>query len=597
MNTLEELIKKIQSLNEDKKYSDVIEALPDAILETHNSADLYAEKARAFYKLKKYEFSNAAADKALSINPKHVKANNRKGAISWKNQEYTKAIAFYNKAIESDPSDAYAFNGLGNAYYALKDYDKAIAFYNKAIESDPGYASPFNGLGNAYSELKEYDKAIAFYNKAIESDPGYAFSLNGLGNVYYDLKDYDKAIVFYNKAIESDPGYVYPYYNLGLTYYNLEDYDKAIVFFNKAIETDPNFTGAYFNLGPTYYELKKYDKSLVHYEKYVTLTKDKPDYYTSLAESAITELKKLIENTAYSSIRELVNKIKELLLFEKGSITHYTSLSVAKALIIDESSFRLSEGAFLNDTSEGKELYKFLSFNFFSQKGDDTIAELFTQKPFLGSFVPGDKHDDLTLWRMYGKEEKEEAKGCAITIELTKLLENLNDKMILNPKDSTSSKTDEEFRFYRIAYRIQGKQDRFIIPGESKQQEKTLNEYMDDLSARVKAFNPDKRKKASDRQNLVELLNEIAYLFKSAEYQHEKELRLVIRGIGFTKEVDPGSHQPRVYIELVTARPLIDRITLGPKVERADEWAAAFFYSLSKEGYQPEIHISHLPFK
>jgi len=292
----------------------------------------------------------------------------------------------------------------------------------------------------------------------------------------------------------------------------------------------------------------------------------------------------------------LVNKIKELLLFEKGSITHYTSLSVAKALIIDKSSFRLSEGAFLNDTSEGKELYKFLSFNFFSQKGDDTIAELFTQKPFIGSFVPGDKHDDLTLWRMYGKEEKEEAKGCAITIDMTKLLENLNDKMILGSKDSSSSKTDEEFRFYRIAYRNQGKQARFIIPGASKQQVK-LNEYMNDLSDKVKAFNPNEREETSDIQNLVELLNEIAYLFKSAEYQHEKELRLVIRGIGFTKEVDSGSLQPRVYIELVTARPLIARITLGPKVERADEWAAAFFYSLSKEGYQPEIHISHLPFK
>jgi hypothetical protein len=198
---------------------------------------------------------------------------------------------------------------------------------------------------------------------------------------------------------------------------------------------------------------------------------------------------------------------------------------------------------------------------------------------------------------VYGKEEKEEAKGCAITIDMAKLLENLNDKMILNPKDSSSSKTDEEFRFYRIAYRVQGKQDRFIIPGARKQQEKTLNEYMNDLSARVKAFNPNKRKKTSDIQNLVELLNEIAYLFKSAEYQHEKELRLVIRGIGFPKGVDSGPPQPRVYIELVTARPIIARITLGPKVERADEWAAAFFYSLSREGYQPEIHISHLPFK
>jgi tetratricopeptide (TPR) repeat protein len=137
MNTPEELIKKAQSLNEDEKYSDVIEALPDPILETHNSADLYAEKARAFYVLKKYEFSNAAADKALSINPEHAKANNYKGNISSDNQEYTKAIAFYNKAIASDPSDAYAFNGLGNTYSELKEYDKAIACMVKKRRKKP----------------------------------------------------------------------------------------------------------------------------------------------------------------------------------------------------------------------------------------------------------------------------------------------------------------------------------------------------------------------------------------------------------------------------------------------------------------------------
>ena len=768
MASLKELLNKAQSLNKDKEYNEVIELLTDTILKTLNSADLYAEKAQAFYELKKDDLSNEAAEKALSINPKHSKGNNYKGNYYFDNKEYEKAKEFYNKAIKADPKYTLPYNNLGSAYYYLKEYDnaiefynkaneadpnhapayynlgltyydlkeynkaiefynkaievdpkytlpyynlgltyyylkeydKAIKFYNKAIEADPKYASayynlgltyydlkeydkakefyhkaieadpkytlPYNNLGLAYYYLKEYDKAIEFFNKAIEADPKYALPYNNLGLTYHDLKEYKKAKEFYNKAIEADPKYASAYYNLGLTYYDLKEYDKAKEFYHKAIETDPKYTlpynnlglayyylkeydkaiefynkaikvdpnhalpysnlgltyydlkefkksielynkaieadpkykSPYYNLGNAYYDLKEYKKSLADYEKYVELTKHNPDYFTFIAESRIIELRKLLENKEYSSISEIVNKIKELLLYKEGRITHYTGLSVAKALVIDidSSLFRLSEGAYLNDTSEGRELFKFLSFDFSSQNWNDTVATPFTQKPFIGSFVAEFKHDDLTLWRMYGKEKMEEAKGCSITIDTEKLLENLITKITPELKTGTTSKADEEFRFYRVAYRKEGEEDLFIIPGATKKQ-KDLNKYMKDLSAAVTTFNSKERMDISDTQNVVELLNEIAYLFKSDAYQHEHEVRLVVKGIGFEKNIDSSFHPPRVYIELISIKPLIQQITLGPKVERPDEWAAAFNYSLDKEDYHPDILISHLPFK
>jgi hypothetical protein len=42
---------------------------------------------------------------------------------------------------------------------------------------------------------------------------------------------------------------------------------------------------------------------------------------------------------------------------------------------------------------------------------------------------------------------------------------------------------------------------------------------------------------------------------------------------------------------------LKQKITLGTKVHRAEEWASAFYYKLDAEGHHPEIMISHLPFK
>jgi len=197
---------------------------------------------------------------------------------------------------------------------------------------------------------------------------------------------------------------------------------------------------------------------------------------------------------------------------------------------------------------------------------------------------------------MYGKENKDEARGCAITFNRGKLLENLKESLIKDGKTEITVKMDEEFSFYRVAYRKEGEEELFIIPGASAEDQKTLNDYMLDLANKIKKFH-SKRRKASDIQNVLELLSSIAYLFKSAEYQYEHELRLVVEGIGFKKIVNSESTQPRVYIELVPICPFINKITLGPKVERADEWAAAFYYSLDQLDYHPEILISHLPFK
>ena len=333
----------------------------------------------------------------------------------------------------------------------------------------------------------------------------------------------------------------------------------------------------------------------MNYEKYIELISSSTTASNSdsFVLEKINELKKFLENEKYKVISELVNKIKELLIFKDESITHYTGLSAAKALILDNSKFRLSEGAFLNDTSEGRELFRHLAIPV-SKKIQDTESILFAQKPFIGSFVTETKHDDLTLWRMYGKEDKDEAKGCAITFDMEGLLKNLKDMLTLDPYVTDSARIDEEFTLYRVAYRKSGTATEFIIPG-AVDKEEVLKEYMIELSNKVEEFTPTKEDEKYENKDLIERLNEIAYLFKSIEYQHENEIRLVVKGIGFEKVINGES--PKVYIELVPIRSLIKKITLGPKVEKAEEWAATFYYSLEKDGLQPCIHISHLPYK
>lgn len=563
MKKPEELLEEAQKLNEQKEYQKVIDLLTDSKLELFKNADLYAEKAQAYYRLDEYELSLEASEKALLINLNHAKGNHYKG----------------------------------NYFYEKKEYEKAKEFYLRAKKANPKFAPSYNGLGLIYDEQKKYERAKKLFYKAIRLDPTYMYSYYNLGLTYSKLKEYEKAKIYFMKSLEIDEKNADAYYGIANIYYRQGIYQKAKEYDQKAIEANSGCTYAYYGLGLTYMVLKEYNNALTCFEKYAELTKSVPDYYTKYAESKIIDLIKLIDSEELGYINDLVNKTKNLLLFKNNSITHYTSLSVTKALLTEGILFRISEGAYLNDTSEGGELFKCLGVDFKLKNDSETIAELFARKPFIGSFVMDCKGDDLTLWRMYGKEAKEEAKGCAITLSINLLLENLRSKLTPENDSRISPTKDEEFNFYRVAYRQRGKSQRFIIPGATKSSENKLNKIMQEMIEKVRDYHLKKGTDPVSTKNLIEVLNDIAYLFKSSEYQHENEIRMVLSGVGFEKIIDIDTQPPRVYIELVGIRPLIKKITLGPKVEKADEWAAAFYYSLNTDGYQPEIYISHLPFK
>ncbi|HRH48680.1 MAG TPA: tetratricopeptide repeat protein [Panacibacter sp.] len=551
-----QLIQQAEALFSEKKYQEIIALLTDELLNQNNSGALYACRAKAYDRLNNGELATLYADKAIQVDPSFPLLYLIKGNAWHNKKEYEKAIEDYNKAIALDEKNAIAYYNRGNTWKAKKEYDKAIEDYNKAIALDEKLAMAYNNRGNAWSDKKEYDKAIEDYTKAIALDEKYAKAYNNRGLAWSAKKEHDKAIEDYTKAIALDEKYADAYYNRARAYNIIEEFAQAI----------------------------RDDK------KYIALTNDREEYYSQIAESKIKELEKKLANTWYNEITELVSKIKKLLLFEQDCVTHYTGLSAAKAMILDDKKFRLSEGAFLNDTSEGRELFEYLNFSTIKPSTDRTVAEPFSEKPFIGSFVTDAKHDDLTLWRMYGKEDKIEAKGCALTINKNLFLSALKSE---KSKDSTGSlQTEEQFTFYKVAYRVKDGQDTFIIPGDNSGGT-ALAGLMNELREKVNSLSVD------EEISIKELLNGIAFLFKSSAYQYENEVRLIVQGVGFDKVIDKDSNPPKVYIELIKIIPALTKITFGPKVEKADEWAAAFNYQIKKDlkDSKIEIIISHLPFK
>lgn len=458
-----------------------------------------------------------------------------------------KAIA---EKKEKDAVELYIWRG--NAKYEQKDYDGAISNYNKALEIDPYYG-------------------LAFYNRT--------FALIGKGYYLKAIENCDKVI---NLCLDYN---VDAYVIKGAILRAINKYREAIKSFDKAIDIDPDYANAYFNRG-----IAKKESNIdllgsrQDFEKFIELTDNKNDKWVKYANYYIEEINEL-NDKELSNIINIVTKIKKQLLIEEDYITHYTSLSVLKSLILGKNKFRLSEGNFMNDPSEGKEFFNFLEYSPYDPcKEDGSCSENFSPKPFIGSFVTKDKSDDLNMWRFYGKDEGIEAKGCAITLHINDFIEEIDSSLPKGEEDYC--KYESDIHFYRVVYLKAGSTDFSISHSKNSNKLETL---MRELKSKVKSY------KAKDKTSLEKYLNSIAFLFKSDVYRNEDEVRLVVKGMEFEKKYNMDIIPPRVYIELESIKNSVEQITLGPKVDKASEWASAFYYSYELKA--PKIMISHLPYK
>lgn len=546
-----ELIEKVKKLNEDKQYLEVVEILSNDVLDNYNDYELYAEIAEAKFMIKQ-EFS-LYAKKSLEIR-----------------------------------KNAKAYNYYGNSF-SINDEKKSRIYYEKALELDSTFIRSSYNLGSSYARSEEYDLAIKYYKLSLSINPMFYNATVGIGNVYLKKRMYSDAKLHFDKALSINPENSEVYNSYGILHLMKKELEKAENYFLKSIKFDKSNCRAYHNLAGVLFRSKNYIAAKKNYQKSIINRNEKDSYY-ELAISRIEEINKILVNEDYKKIQEIVSKIKQTLEHKDKCITHFTSLSVAKLLIFENSKFRLSEGAYLNDTSEGRELFSFLNYQSPYGKRETPVDEIFVQKPFIASFVSESKHNDLNMWRMYGKEGKDEARGCAITMDATCLIEKIQNELGIQNEEN-----EFEIKFYKVAY---WKEDKFIIPEEktTSTKVKNLNNYCIELKKALDEFNL-KDEDIKIQIDVEELLFEISFLFKGVEYQYEHEIRLVQKGIGFEKKIDKNFSVPRVYIELGEIYSTIEKITLGPKVDNADEWASAFHYELRNKEIEAEIHISKQPFK
>jgi tetratricopeptide (TPR) repeat protein len=151
--------------------------------------------------------SEQAFEKALSIDPHHVKSLVNLSRVFIEQKRHDEAVDRLRRASEIEPESAETYRLLGRTYYAQRKTDEAAAAYRHAIDLDERDAWSLNNLGLLLLETRRADEALPLLVSAVELRNDVAEFHNNLGMALEHTGRFRAAATAYTGALAADPGY------------------------------------------------------------------------------------------------------------------------------------------------------------------------------------------------------------------------------------------------------------------------------------------------------------------------------------------------------------------------------------------------------
>jgi hypothetical protein len=274
-------------------------------------------------------------------------------------------------------------------------------------------------LAKLLEDQKEYDEAEKVY-RLIERADGkkeFAISRNNLGVLLGKLKQYEKAEKVFAEVTSEDfpSGFARICINRAIVLKKNKKLADAKKFLeNIKLDDGECFFRAKYVIGEIYLELGECDNAKNAFEEC-----KKRYYYDSECSIRILEISNKNIYNDLINLREIIRDILKYLMLDgkyEEYVCHYTRPSTAFSLLKydkdqdkdnrNSSKFRLSTIKNVNDPTEGRIL-----FDYFNLLPNREIA--------LGTFIScfTFNRDSLNQFRLYGKENNQEASGVSIVFK------------------------------------------------------------------------------------------------------------------------------------------------------------------------------------
>ena len=203
---------------------------------------------QAAFQAGKYSDATAIFEHYTGQRPANAWGHYMLGLSAWKSGDLARSEEAFEKALSIDPLHVKSLVNLSRVFIEEKRYDDALDRLTTAAEINPESTAVFRLLGRTYVAQGKTGEAMDAYRRAIEVDTFDAWSMNNLGLLLLETKRADEALPLLVKAVELRQGVPAFHNNLGMALEHTGRFRAAAAAYKAALSVDPGYDKAKRNL-------------------------------------------------------------------------------------------------------------------------------------------------------------------------------------------------------------------------------------------------------------------------------------------------------------------------------------------------------------
>jgi tetratricopeptide (TPR) repeat protein len=203
---------------------------------------------QAAYQARKYVDATAMFEHYTGQRPANPWGHYMLGLSAWKSGDLAKSEQAFEKALSIDPLHVKSLVNLSRVFIEEKRYDDALGRLTTAAEIDPESTEVFRLIGRTYVAQGKTSAAMDAYRRAIEINELDAWSMNNLGLLLLETKRADEALPLLARAVELRQNVPAFHNNLGMALEHTGRFKAAAAAYKAAVTADPGYDKAKRNL-------------------------------------------------------------------------------------------------------------------------------------------------------------------------------------------------------------------------------------------------------------------------------------------------------------------------------------------------------------
>jgi tetratricopeptide (TPR) repeat protein len=202
----------------------------------------------AAYQARKYADATAIFEGYTERRPANPWGHYMLGLSAWKNGDLSRSEQAFEKALSIDPHHVKSLVNLSRVFISQKRHEEAVDRLVRASEIEPESAEVFRLLGRTYYAQRKIDEAVDAYRQAIELNERDAWSLNNLGLLLLEIKRADEALPLLASAVQLRKDVPEFHNNLGMALEHTGRFKAAATAYGDALNVDQHYDKARQNL-------------------------------------------------------------------------------------------------------------------------------------------------------------------------------------------------------------------------------------------------------------------------------------------------------------------------------------------------------------